>query len=65
MMARRALDPDLGDLTKLSRVELEPVMWTLNGTEEQARADAIAAELATRTWQGLNPYRYGVPAERG
>lgn len=57
-MARRlrAVDPELGDLTRYSRVELEPVLVSLTLQGEQERADAIRAELAGRTWANHNPY---------
>lgn len=47
------------DLTRASRVELEPVLAACvrRGTPESlADAAAIRAELASREWQNLNPY---------
>jgi hypothetical protein len=48
--------PDLGDLTRLSRVELEPVLAADLAAGYTAEAEAIRAELESRTWQNLNPY---------
>lgn len=50
------IDPELGDLGKLSRAELEPVMWRRIETGDHDGAAAIRVELASRTWQGHNPY---------
>lgn len=47
---------DLGDLSRLSRVQLEPMLaraLSIGATDE---AEAIRAELAGRTWQHTNPY---------
>jgi hypothetical protein len=47
------------DLDNTSRVELEHVLIALveRGTEEDlVDAAAIRAELASRTWQNINPY---------
>ena len=46
----------VGDEGGLSRVSLEPWMARCVRTGEVATAEAIRAELATRTWQGHNPY---------
>jgi hypothetical protein len=45
------------DPTQTSRVELEHLALSLvrEGGQE-ADVEAIRAELATRTWQGTNPY---------
>lgn len=47
---------DLGDLGRLSRVELEPVLCRAVEVGDTADAEAIRAELAARTWQNVNPY---------
>lgn len=52
------IDPELGELSNLSRAELEPVLWSLEA-DDAARADMIRAELAGRVWQGTNPYAPG------
>lgn len=47
------------DLDNASRVELEPVLAAsvaLGTPESLADAAAIRAELASRTWQNVNPY---------
>ena len=45
------------DLTKTSRVELEHLALSLDREGGQdAKVEAIRAELATRVWQGPNPY---------
>jgi hypothetical protein len=46
------------DLTTTSRVELEHVLASLlreGGRTEDV--EAIRAELASRTWQNINPYQ--------
>lgn len=52
----RAIDPELGNLDQLSRVELEPAMVDLERDGQTARAEAVKAELASRVWAGSNPY---------
>jgi hypothetical protein len=47
---------DLGDLSRLSRAELEPLLLRCVGIGDTVNAAAIRAELAGRTWQNLNPY---------
>ena len=56
MARQRAVDPELGDLTRLSRVELEPVLASLTLQGQVERAAVVQAELASRTWQWHNPY---------
>src|SRR4029450_11407078 len=51
-----ALDPELGDLTQITRAELEPAMAKMAATGETSRADVVWAELAVRVWQHCNPY---------
>lgn len=48
--------PDLGDLTRLSRVELEPMLARSLELGFPDDAAAISDELASRTWQHDNPY---------
>lgn len=50
------MDPELGELAQLSRVELEPAMASLLGQGELERAGAIRSELGSRPWAGTNPY---------
>jgi hypothetical protein len=47
---------DLGDLGRLSRVELEPMLGRALSIGDTESAEAIRAELASRTWQHTNPY---------
>jgi hypothetical protein len=54
---------DLGDLGRLSRVELEPVMRRAAVLGDAAEVEAIRAELAGRTWQNLNPYAVADPPD--
>lgn len=51
-----AVDPELGDLTQLSRVELEPCLVDLTLDGQVSRAAAVQGELASRVWLGFNPY---------
>lgn len=44
------------DPTGLSRVELEHVLARAVAVGDDAEAEAIRAELASRTWQNINPY---------
>lgn len=44
------------DLARASRVELEPVLAMCLETGDLVGAATIRAELASRTWQNLNPY---------
>lgn len=44
------------DLTRLSRVELEPLLAAAVADGDEVEAEAIRAELASRTWQWHNPY---------
>jgi len=50
------LDAELGELSNLSRVELEPVLAHRVADGDIVGADAIRDELAARPWQGHNPY---------
>lgn len=52
-MAAMALDLDLANT---SRVVLEAVLWRSVELGHDDDAAAIRAELASRTWQNLNPY---------
>lgn len=58
-------DPDrnlpVGDQGGLSRVSLEPWRGRCLAVGELDTADAIASELAGRTWQGVNPYGDWLP----
>jgi len=45
----------------LSRVELEPWRARCTVVGDTVTADAIAVELAGRTWQGTNPYAEWLP----
>ena len=49
--------PDPG----LSRVCLEPVMARAGVVGDDGLVDAIGSELATRVWQGTNPYADWLP----
>jgi hypothetical protein len=51
---------DLGDLTRLSRAELEPLLAAAIVDGDVVEAEAIRAELASRTWQWHNPYEVTV-----
>jgi hypothetical protein len=57
-MARRvrAIDPELGNLDQISRVELEPAMADLIRDDQTDRAQAVKDELASRVWANDNPY---------
>jgi hypothetical protein len=54
------VDAELGDLSRLSRVELEPVLERRVEVGDMDGAAIIAEELEARTWQNLNPYADGV-----
>lgn len=47
---------DLGDLTRMGRGPLEAMYQRALSIGATAEADAIRAELATRTFQHTNPY---------
>lgn len=47
---------DLGDLSRMSRVALEPMLARALSIGADDDAEAIRAELAGRTWQHTNPY---------
>lgn len=53
---------DLGDLSRLSRVELEHVLGRAIAVGDEADVAAIRAELAGRTWQNINPYASHAPS---
>lgn len=50
------MSDDLGDLSRLSRVELEHVLLRAVDVGDVEQAQVIRDELAGRTWQNLNPY---------
>jgi hypothetical protein len=50
---------DLGDLSRLSRVELEPVLARCLVVGDDEAAGDVALELSERTWQHTNPYAMG------
>jgi hypothetical protein len=52
---------DLGDLTRLSVAELEPLLADALADGDEVEAEAVRAELASRTWQWHNPYASSVP----
>jgi hypothetical protein len=47
---------DAAEAATLSRVELEPIMARDLELGDVESAEAIRAELASRVWQGVNPY---------
>lgn len=50
-------ETELGDLTRWSVVQLEHVLWRcLDVGDEPDNVAALRAELASRTWQNINPY---------
>jgi hypothetical protein len=44
------------DLSRYSVAELEPLYWTLARAGDTAGAEPYRVELASRTWQNVNPY---------
>lgn len=52
---------NLGDLTRLSRVQLEPMLARALSISDYDAARAIWAELGSRTWQHTNPYADPLP----
>lgn len=53
----RTLDlVDVAQIPSLSRVELEHVLLRDVEIGDETSADAIRTELASRPWQGVNPY---------
>jgi hypothetical protein len=63
--AAEATDPTrnlpVGDEGGLSRVSLEPWRGRCLAVGDDTTADAIATELAGRTWQRDNPYSDWLP----
>jgi len=47
---------DAATAATLSRVILEPVMMRDIAIGDDVSAEVIRAELASRPWQGINPY---------
>ena len=47
---------DAATAATLSRVILEPVLWRDLELGDTASAAVIRSELASRTWQNINPY---------
>jgi hypothetical protein len=47
---------DAATAATLSRVELEPVLARDVRIGDLVSAEVIRAELASRVWQGFNPY---------
>lgn len=49
-------ETDLGDLTRWSVVQLEQVLRRCLDVPEPFNVAMLRAELASRTWQNINPY---------